>query len=65
MIPIALTNATVDIETTSNVGVPGVYAFRVDRTFITQPGGMLEHLQFDLILCLLCTPNHRGYSVVC
>lgn len=40
MVPIALTNDTVEIETTSNVGVPGLYAFRVDQTFIIQPGGM-------------------------
>lgn len=40
MIPIALTNATVDIENTSNAGVPGLYAFRVDRLFISQPNGM-------------------------
>ncbi len=39
MIPIALTNATVNIETTSNVGMPGVYVFRVDR-MISQVGGM-------------------------
>ncbi len=40
MIPIALTNATEDIETTSNVAIPGFYAFRVDSS-IQQPQGML------------------------
>lgn len=39
MIPIALTNETVNIELTSNVGMPGVYAFRVDQFFILEPGG--------------------------
>lgn len=39
MIPQALTNATVDIETTSNAGIPGLYAFRVDGASIIQPGG--------------------------
>lgn len=39
MIPIALTNDTVNIEETSNVGIPGVYAFRVDQQRIIQPNG--------------------------
>ncbi len=46
MIPIALTNATIDIEVTSNSGVPGLYAFRVDRSIITQPDGKLVSLIF-------------------
>ena len=37
MIPIALTNETVNIETTSNTGVPGFYAFRVDQPIIEEP----------------------------
>lgn len=45
MIPIALTSETVDIESTSNVEMPGVYAFRVDRSLILQPGGGLTDYQ--------------------
>lgn len=39
MISIALTSETVNIEETSNVGIPGVYAFRVDQQQIIQPNG--------------------------
>ena len=39
MIPIGLSNATVDIEETSNFGVPGAYAFQVDSFIIQEPEG--------------------------
>ena len=38
MIPTALTPDTINIENTSNVGITGVYAFRVDQLLILQPG---------------------------
>ena len=41
MIPIGLTNATIDIEETSNFGSPGSYAFRVDLPIIQEPEGKL------------------------
>ena len=31
-----------DIESTSNVDIPGIYAFRVDQDVILQPGGKME-----------------------
>ena len=37
MIPIALSRDTVNIEDTSNVGLPGFYAFRVDGAIIQEP----------------------------
>ena len=37
MVPGALTAATVDIENTSNVGVPGLYIYRVDQDNIIGP----------------------------
>ena len=37
MLPKALTSAVVDIETTSNVGVPGLYIYRVDQDSIMEP----------------------------
>ena len=37
MLPQALTPAVVDIEETSNVGVPGLYIYRVDQENITHP----------------------------
>lgn len=39
MVPTALSEETVDIETTSNVGIPGFYAFRVDLPIIQGPEG--------------------------
>ena len=39
MIPGVFTNTT-DLTSGSNTGVPGFYAFRVDLSFIVQPGGI-------------------------
>ena len=30
-----------DIESTSNVGIPGIYAFRVDQDVIIEPRGIV------------------------
>ena len=30
-----------DIENTSNVDIPGIYAFRVDQDLIIEPGGIV------------------------
>ena len=40
MIPGVFSNS-VDLTRSGNTGVPGFYAFRVDRSFITQPGGIV------------------------
>ena len=37
MLPEGLTDAVIDIETTSNVGVAGLYVFRVDQDDIIHP----------------------------
>ena len=36
-LPGALTNSTLDIEDSSNVGVPGLYVYRVDQESIILP----------------------------
>lgn len=42
MVPGALTSRTVDIELTSNVGVPGLYIYRVDLEQILGPNGIVS-----------------------
>ena len=42
MVPGALTNSTVDIETMSNVGRKGMFAFRVDGSEVEQPTGSIH-----------------------
>ena len=47
MIPgVHFSNPDMILTTGSNTGVPGFYAFRVDRTVITQPGGVSIVLNF-------------------
>jgi hypothetical protein len=41
------TNAILNLESTSNVGIPGAYIFRVDQTTITAPTCMFEYQRFD------------------
>ena len=43
-LPGSRTAATQDIERTSNVGVAGIYAFRVDLQEIVGPGGERMHI---------------------
>lgn len=41
-LPGVLTTATREIETQSNVGVPGLYIFRVDGPRVVSPDGKLH-----------------------
>ena len=57
MLPEALTSAIVDIETTSNVGVPGLYIYRVDQDSIMEP-------TYNFTSKIYMYINERNYSGV-
>ena len=44
MLPSALTSQTVQIETMSNIGIPGVFIYRVDGTAIQDLEGICIHI---------------------
>ena len=58
MLPGGLTEAVIDIETTSNVGVAGLYVFRVDQDDIIHPTNnvtCLDTKQNGAELCVFLT----------
>ena len=48
-VPGSMTPCIVDIETTSNVGIPGMYVFQVDAT--SSPGTVYMHTHNKRISC--------------
>lgn len=56
----AFTSSTANIEETSNTGVTGFYAYRVDTSVILQPGGMLSIFS----ACIIAIITSRYTSIV-
>jgi hypothetical protein len=59
-----MTAGVLDLESSSNVGIPGTFLFRVDQA-VEVPGKLKQFVMLINILAVFCTLNSCDHSLPC